>query len=95
MLILTRSGKEPPLEDILDGDQSQQVPAFVHNGQFFDPMLVKNSLGGFERRPLGSRNQSLRGHHLTDRSIKTSLELQVPVGDDPHQAAGTFDDRNA
>ena len=75
MLILTRSGKEPAFEDVLDGNQSLQRPVFVDNRQFFDPVLMKDPFGGLERRPLRNRNQAIGGHHLADRTIQTTLEL--------------------
>ena len=85
MLVFRRLGILDPLLDVLDGDETFQTKAVVHDQKFFYAVLVQDFFRVLEFRPHGNTNQVLARHHVFDGQVGARLEAQVAVGQDPYQ----------
>jgi hypothetical protein len=71
--------------DVLDGDEPAQMPRRVDHRQLLDAVAPHDRLRLVERRPVGRRDEPLARHRVAQRAVEGALELQVAIGDDPHQ----------
>ena len=83
----------PPLEDVLDGDQSLEHALGIHHRQLLDPVPGQNPLGLVQVGADRSGDQLLLGHRVADRLVEVALELEIAVGDDADQPALPVHDR--
>ena len=84
------------LLDVLDGDQPDEPPLAVDDGQLLDAVAVQDVLGLLEGHLAADRDQVLPGHEQRDRPLEVVLEAQVAVREDADEpAALVLDDRHA
>jgi len=84
-LILAGVGVFDDLHDVLDRDEPPQLALLIHHQEFFNPVLVEQSLGFFEGDPERSCNQVLLCHDFGYPEVHIGFEAQVAVGDDADQ----------
>ena len=73
------------LDDVLVGDQTEQMVVFINDRKLLDLVLLQD-VGSFFKRDLSGGDQVLARHHLADGTVQTALETEVTVGDDTLQA---------
>ena len=85
LIILTSHGLILSLGDVLIGDQTNQTIILIHHGQFFDLVLLQNLGSSNQVCLLMGGHKVLLRHNLCHRTIETTLETQVTVGDDTNE----------
>ena len=70
--------------NILIGNQSDEFPLVVHDGQLLD-LVVEQHVGRMGQLRRMGGDEVLRGHHLRNQAVHVALETQVAVGDDADQ----------
>ena len=83
--------------DVLDRDEALELIGVVDDEELFDPVLVQDVLGFFERRADRDRDELFLGHDVADGQVRLVDEAQVAVGKDAdklfvfrHGDAGNF-----
>src|SRR5262245_40918924 len=82
------------LLNIFDGDEALQHVVLVNNEQLLDLMAVQHLMSIFQCCSDRHRDEILFGHHFRDGKVKASLETQVAVSQNTHEAT-VFCDRHA
>ena len=94
VLVFVGVGVLAALENVLHRDEAAQFAVFIEHGKLLDAVLAESFFrfvqGGAHR---GGDEPFLR-HRFGDRPIQIPLELQIAVGDDPHQSTVFVDDRH-
>ena len=95
--ILGGEGVIGVLVDVLHGDQPDQAPIGVDEGELLDSMDPQNGLGLSQCRRRRRGDETLRGHEIADRPIEVAglHEPGVAVGEDADQATIAIGDRHA
>ncbi len=94
-MVLCAVGALLQFDDVLVGDETDQVEGLVHHGQLLDLELLKDLLGPGKIGVRRGGDQVLARHHFGHRARHLLLEPQVAVGNDAHQAAVGVDHGNA
>ena len=66
--------------NILIGNQSDEFPLVVHDGQLLD-LVVEQHVGRMGQLRRMGGDEVLRGHHLRNQAVHVALETQVAAGD--------------
>ena len=85
LLVLTGHGLILGFGDILIGDKSDQTVILIYYGQFLDFVLLQDLCGSHQISLLMGGYEIILRHDFLDRTIQTTLEAQVTVGDDTHE----------
>ena len=71
--------------DVLVGNESHEVVAGIHNGQFLNLVALQNVGSGSEIGLYVGCHEILACHHVVDEFVEMTLETEVAVGDDTHE----------
>ena len=85
LIVFRCVGIFPLLFDVLDSDQPLEDAALIDYQQFFDPMLVQQTLRVFQCCADRDRDEFVLGHHFPDRQVLALLEAQIAIGENAHQ----------
>ena len=66
------------LHDITVGNEAHELAFLVHNGQFFDFMLLQN-IGSLGESSAYMGGDELSNHYLAQRTLHVALETQVTI----------------
>ena len=86
--VLGRVGALDALQQVLEGDQPDQPPGLVDQGQLLDARVAQQLGRGLDRGPGAAGHQALaRGHDVPHRRGLVVAQHHVAVGEDAHRPA--------
>ena len=85
LLILAGHGLVFGLRDVLVCNQTDKTIILVHDGQFLDLVPLQNFCSSHQVSLLVSGHEVFLRHDLVDRTVQTTLEAKITVGNDTHK----------
>src|SRR5262249_8094087 len=79
LLVLRSSRIFQLLLNVFYGDESLEIEVLIDDQQFFNAMLLEDSLRFVERGAYGYRDKIVFGHHLADQQGVIFLKAEVPI----------------
>src|SRR4051794_37036535 len=95
VLVFVRVGKLAPLVDVLNRDETAELPVAIDYRELFDTMLAQDPLCLVERGTGRRGDEIAARHRIAKGAVEIALELQVPIRDDSYQSSGRVDHWNA
>lgn len=80
--------------DVFDRDEALEIAIFVHDGEFFDPVLGKESLGLVESCAGLTGDEVFGRHSVRDAAGEVGFKSDVAVGEDADEFAFVIGDGN-